>query len=87
MSREKREWRYFGIRIDNNDKIISTDDFDKLQNLMTFLDDKLNILLHDDIFIQYAMKNSGLYRTNFVKQMALDYGKPYLEWDINNSAK
>ena len=75
------------MRIDNNDKIINTDDFGKLQNLMIFLDDKLNILLHDDIFIQYAMKNNSLYRTNFVKQMALDYGKPYLEWNINNSAK
>lgn len=87
MPKEKREWRYFGIRIDNNNNIISKSDFEKLQNLMVFLDDKLNNLIHDDIFIQQAMKNSGYYRTNFVKKMAEDYGKPYLEWGINNSAK
>lgn len=42
MSREKREWRYFGIRIDNNDSIITHDNFEKVQTLMTFLDDKMN---------------------------------------------
>ena len=37
--------------------------------------------------MQYAMKNVNLYRTNFVKKMAKDYGKPYLDWNINNQAK
>lgn len=87
MTSEKREWRYFGTRIDNNPNIINPQDFEKVQNLMIFLDNQINNLLHDDIFMQYAIKNIDLYRTNFVKKMAKDYGKPYLDWNINNQAK
>ena len=83
MSREKREWRYFGIRIDNNDSIITHDNFEKVQTLMTFLDDKMNELLNDMAFAQIAMKNIQLYGSNFFKAIAEEYGKPYLQWNIS----
>ena len=83
MSREKREWRYFGIRIDNNDSIITHDNFEKVQTLMTFLDDKMNELLNDMAFTQIAMKNIQLYGSNFFKAIAEEYGKPYLQWNIS----
>ena len=82
MGREKREWRYFGIRIDNNNNIITHDDFEKVQTLMTFLDDKMNELLNDMAFTQIAMKNIQLYGSNFFKAIAEEYGKPYLQWGI-----
>lgn len=83
MSREKREWRYFGIRIDNNNNIITHDDFEKVQALMTFLDDKMSELLKDVTFTQIAMKNIQLYGSNFFKAIAKEYGKPYLQWNIS----
>ena len=83
MSREKREWRYFGIRIDNNNNIITHDNFEKVQTLMTFLDDKMNELLNDMAFTQIAMKNIQLYGSNFFKAIAGEYGKPYLQWNIS----
>lgn len=82
MGREKREWRYFGVRIDNNNNIITHDDFEKVQTLMTFLDDKMNELLNDMAFTQIAMKNIQLYGSNFFKAIAEEYGKPYLQWNI-----
>ena len=83
MSREKHKWRYFGIRIDNNNNIITHDDFEKVQTLMAFLDDKMNELLHDMAFTQIAMKNVQLYGSNFFKAIAKEYGKPYLQWNIS----
>lgn len=83
MSKEKREWRYFGIRIDNNSNIITHDDFEKVQTLMTFLDDRMNELLNDTTFTQIAMKNIQLYGSNFFKAIAKEYGKPYLQWNIS----
>ena len=87
MSRGKHEWRYFGTRIDNNNNIITHDDFEKVQTLMTFLDDKMNELLNDMAFTQVAMKNIQLYGSNFFKAIAEEYGKPYLHWNISAKSR
>lgn len=98
MSRKHRKkrnstaWRSFTVPFTDAFK---TADIPVVTRFLTLLNERFRELLTDERFIACALDNHDEYRTNFVKAMACDYGKPYLKendsggkWaKINNSAK
>lgn len=65
----------------------SNEDYARFDKLYKFLNNKYQELQNDSIFHSTAKENVDKYKTNFVKAMNTVYGKPYLNWDINNAAK
>lgn len=98
MSRKRRKkrngtaWRSFTVPFTDAFKAA---DVPVVVRFLTLLNERFGELLTDERFIACALDNHDEYRTNFVKAMARDYGKPYLrendsdgKWEkISNSAK
>ena len=86
------DWRSFTVSFAD---AFSKNDLPTVIRFFDILNQRFGELLNDKRFIACAVDNYDKYKTNFVKAMARDYGKPYLstndvdgKWrEINNSAK
>lgn len=84
MVSKSNAWRSFHVKLSD---VASRDDYLRVDALYCKLASEFSKLQQDPKFVQAVLANIGEYKTNFVKAMATSYGKPYLDWGVNNCAK
>lgn len=78
------QWRSFHVMLSS---VTTINDYRRIDTLYRFLDTQFAILQADPRFVELAIENIDEYKTRFVSALAECYGKPYLNWNINNRAK